>query len=127
MRSLFVAGALLALAAATGPVIAQPSGEAERPMEQANAARGRYLYFQTGCYACHGTIGHGAFLAGPKLTPPLMAFEPFSAQLREPVGRMPRYGAETMSDEDVADIYAFLKAIPPQPTPDSIDMLKDPS
>lgn len=124
---MFVAGAALAIAVAAAPVIAQPAEETSGPATETNAARGQNLYFQTGCYACHGTIGHGAFLAGPRLTPPLMAFEPFSAQLREPVGRMPRYGAETTSDQDIADIYAFLRAIPPQPKADSIAILKDPS
>ena len=126
MRSLFFSGAVLAIAAV--PVIAQPAEETNQSApDVSDAARGQNLYFQTGCYACHGTIGQGAFLAGPKLTPPLLPYEPFSAQLREPASRMPSYGAETMSEQEVADIYAYLRAIPPQPKAESIDILKDKS
>lgn len=127
MRTLSIGISLLGAALALRPVIAQPAAEAA-PTSSSQAgdpANGQRLYFQTACYTCHGTIGHGAFLAGPKLTPPLIPYAAFSAQLREPARRMPRYSEETMSEQEVADIYAYLQAIPVQPTADAIDILKD--
>ena len=41
--------------------------------------------------------------------PPYLSFR---QQLRNPAGDMPAYAATVMSEKDLADIYAFLQALP---------------
>ena len=88
----------------------------------ANATRGKQLYYDTGCYQCHGTRGAGG--AGPRLAPQPIPIEAFKLQLRHPRIRMPVYTAVVMPDADVADIYAYLLTIPKGRSAAEIPMLK---
>ena len=90
----------------------------------ANAARGKQLYLDTGCYQCHGTRGEGGGNAGPRLAPTPIPFEGVVLQLRHPRARMPVYTEVVMPDADVADIYAYLQSIPKGKTAADIAMLK---
>jgi mono/diheme cytochrome c family protein len=48
-----------------------------------------------------------------------MPFDGFKGQLRQPINDMPAYSEIVMSDKQIADIYAFLQALPgPRPTKD---------
>ena len=81
---------------------------------------GKRLYLAT-CFECHGRSGQGGAMNGPApiLANTAMPFDGFRAQLREPIGDMPAYSQSVMSDEQVADIYAFVKTLPgPLPTKD---------
>ena len=88
-----------------------------------NATRGKQLYYETGCYQCHGTRGAGG--AGPRLAPGPIPIEAFKLQLRRPRIRMPVYTPVVMSDADVADIYAYLLTIPKGKSAAEIPMLKE--
>jgi len=88
-----------------------------------NATRGKQLYYDTGCYQCHGTRGAGG--AGPRLAPRPIPIEAFKLQLRHPRIRMPVYTAVVMPDADVADIYAYLLTIPKGRSAAEIPMLKE--
>jgi ubiquinol-cytochrome c reductase cytochrome c subunit len=68
-----------------------------------------------GCNQCHGNEGHGG-AAGPRLGPaPMLAFRAFANYVRAPRGEMPPYTAKVLSDQELADMYAFLveRARPP--------------
>ncbi|MDH7971914.1 cytochrome c [Sphingomonas sp. AR_OL41] len=101
-----VALAMLALAAAAPIPAQQPSIPAGDPH------KGRRDFQENGCYACHGTVGHGGGWQGPKLAPDPLPYEAFLAQLREPARAMPAYSREVLSDADAKDIYAYLRSIP---------------
>ena len=92
-----------------------------------NAAHGRELYLATGCFECHGRNGQGGAFNGP--APPLarteLGFEAFREQLRQPANDMPAYPAVVMSDQDVADLLAFVRALPGPRSPADIGILKD--
>ena len=88
-----------------------------------NATRGKQLYYDTGCYQCHGTRGAGG--AGPRLAPQPIPIEAFKLQLRHPRIRMPVYTTVVMPDADVADIYAYLLTIPKGRSAAEIPMLKE--
>jgi hypothetical protein len=45
------------------------------------------------------------------------------AALRHPRDDMPPYTAKVMPDQQVADIYAYVKTFPQPPNPDSIPLL----
>jgi len=48
----------------------------------------------------------------PSLAKTIVPYLSFRQQLRNPAGDMPAYAATVMSEKDLADIYAFLQALP---------------
>jgi len=77
----------------------------------ASAEKGKAAYMTYGCWGCHGTIGQGG-IAGPKLAPDPMPAEAFTAYVRTTNRAMPPYREAVLSNEDLADIYAYLQSIP---------------
>ncbi|CAN5451192.1 hypothetical protein BH09PSE4_BH09PSE4_04660 [soil metagenome] len=111
-----------ALALAAGSPIAAQQRLAGSPA--GNPKAGAHAFQENGCYACHGTVGHGGAWQGPKLAPGPIPYEAFIAQLREPARAMPRYSRAVLSDADAANIYAYLSAIPPGKTAAQIRILQ---
>lgn len=91
--------------------------------EQPSAQRGEETYMRVGCFQCHGTNGQGSE-AGTALTPDPLPPEAIANFIRFSPGRMPVYPEEILSDAEIADIVAYLDAVPPPPDPDSIPILK---
>jgi ubiquinol-cytochrome c reductase cytochrome c subunit len=113
--------ALLALIGLTNAMAQQPAAAAP----PGNAKTGQTLYMKIGCYQCHGNQGQGGSSAGVRIAPaPMLPFRAFTMYIRAPRGEMPPYTAKVVSDENVADIYAYLAAIPAPPALDSIPLLK---
>jgi mono/diheme cytochrome c family protein len=80
----------------------------------ASAEKGQAAYMKFGCWGCHGTVGQGG-VTGPKLTPDPMPYETFVAFVRTSSRAMPPYHEAVLSNEDLADIYAYVQSIPPPP------------
>ena len=114
---IFAAIAVLA-AAASLPVLAQaPSGD---------AARGKALYMKNMCHTCHGTVGQGGDRgSGPRIAYDVWPYEGFAQQVRRPRTVMPRYASEHVSDQDLADIYAYVAAQKKGRKASEIELLKD--
>lgn len=85
--------------------------QASTPAPAGDASNGRILYGKIGCYQCHSEQGQGG-TQGPRLGPRPIPFQAFLRYVRSPRGEMPPYKAKVMSDKDVADVYAFLQALP---------------
>ena len=96
--ALFVAASVLVPLAAFG--------------QTSDAARGKAAFMRYGCYSCHGTVGQGIAFAGPRIAPGPPAWSVVSAYVRKPGGQMPSFDAKVLPEQDLADIYAYLKAIP---------------
>lgn len=94
-------------------VRAQPQERSVSPATPpaGNAESGKKLYNSVGCWTCHGYSGQGA-RTGARLAPNPLPFPIFVRYIRAPGGDMPPYTSKTVSDAQLADIYAFLKAIP---------------
>jgi ubiquinol-cytochrome c reductase cytochrome c subunit len=105
MRSAFVAAAL-AWAATLTVAHAQdaPAGSAER---------GQKIFQHQLCFNCHGTVGQGGGVAGPKIAPQPFPWPAFAQQVRTPRQGMPPYTTKNLPDQDLADIYAYLLSIKP--------------
>jgi mono/diheme cytochrome c family protein len=88
-----------------------------------NTENGKKLYAQYGCYQCHGYAAQGG--VGPRLAPRPSAYPAFSKYVRQPTGEMPPYTLKVLTDAQLADIYSFMRSIPPPPPVDSIPLLKD--
>jgi ubiquinol-cytochrome c reductase cytochrome c subunit len=117
MKPMILAIAGLTLAA--GPACAQ---QASAPA--GNVENGKTLYLQVGCYQCHGLAGQGAPMTGPRVSRTDFPFESFLVQLRQPSSQMPPYEAAVLSDQDAADLYAYLRQMPAPRDPNSIPLLK---
>jgi len=86
---------------------------AAQSTRQADVERGKQTYLKIGCYQCHGRAGQGA-ATGPRLgPPPPLALDAFTRYVRHPRGEMPPYTAKVVSDAALAEIYAFLRSLPP--------------
>ena len=97
---------VLGLAAfAAGLVLGQGDGLA------ASAEKGKAAYMKYGCWGCHGIVGQGG-IAGPKLAPDPIPAEALVAFVRATNRTMPPYMEAVLSNDDLADIYAYLQSIP---------------
>jgi len=114
MKSRSVAIGLAALAASL--VSWQASAVA------ASAENGKAAFLRHGCWQCHGYQGQGG-IAGLKLAPNPIPFETLSNFVRTTNRAMPPFSKAILSDEDLADIYAYLQSIPKGPDPGSISLL----
>ena len=63
-------------------------------------------------------------MTGPRVSRTEFALDGFLNQLRHPANQMPPYEAAVLSDQDAADIYAYLRQMPAPPDPNSIPLLK---
>ena|SRR5580765_6810216 len=87
--------------------------------------RGHAAFLKYQCYTCHGTVGQGAERgAGPKLAPNPFPWAGFEFQVRTPRQDMPAYRREHLPDQDLADIYAYVRSIKPSPAASAIPLLK---
>jgi mono/diheme cytochrome c family protein len=77
----------------------------------ASAEKGKDAYMKYGCWGCHGTVGQGG-ITGPKLAPEPMPAETFTAFVRTTNRAMPPYSEAILSNDDLADIHAYLAAVP---------------
>jgi mono/diheme cytochrome c family protein len=91
---------------------AAPARSQQPAQPGAQAAHGYALFLADGCSECHGTIGHGSRVSGPRLAPQTLSFEAFLQVLRHPISDMPPYVDKMLSDADARDIHAYLQSIP---------------
>ena len=77
--------------------------------------RGKRAYMVQHCYTCHGTVGQGGERgAGPRIAPNPWPWPAFAQQTRKPRAVMPPYTEKNLSEQDLADIYAYMRSIPAQ-------------
>jgi mono/diheme cytochrome c family protein len=106
-----------AFAASPAPAAAQataPTGD---------AAKGQESFERTGCWQCHGRQGQGG-REGPRIASPVpMSWPILSRFVRTTKTDMPPYTETVLSNQELADIYAYLRSIPPAPDFRTIPLL----
>ncbi len=104
---------LLAAAAAN----AQTPASAATSSMTGDAKHGKELFMKYTCYGCHGFSGQNG--NGARLVPMRFPQAGFIAYVRNPprANQMPSYSPKVLVDNDLADIYAYLKTLPPTPAP----------
>jgi mono/diheme cytochrome c family protein len=118
-----------ALAALSAILLAGPRLEAQTAApapktdlaSAGNAEHGKKLFVADGCYQCHGYAAQGG--VGPKLGPGPLPYSFVLHYVRHPAGTMPPYTEKVVTDQDLADIYAFLKSLPEPPKAKSVPLL----
>jgi ubiquinol-cytochrome c reductase cytochrome c subunit len=121
---LLACAAAFVVAATPLPVASQTQTQppASVATTEGNAENGNRLYMTQTCYYCHGTVGQGAGRTGARLGPPSRALAGFIRYVRRPSGAMPAI-TDQVSDQDLADIYAYLRTIPPAKSTKEIPLL----
>ena len=114
-----------ALAASCAGAIAVGAWAQDAP--RGDAANGKRLYLDNNCFTCHGRAGQGGAFNGPApvLARTALPFEAFLFQTRNPSNDMPAYAATVISDQAVADIFAFVQSLPGPRNAKDIAILND--
>jgi len=71
------------------------------------AAHGQQLWQEQGCNLCHGSLAAGG--SGPRLIGDHLSLWGLLQVARAGRGSMPAYGPDTLSQQDISDIYAWLQ------------------
>src|SRR5262245_10675767 len=103
IRLLIVLGAMASLLAAQ-------TRAAQNTAPAGNVENGKKIFAAYGCYQCHGYVGQGGG-GGARLNNPVPLNWPnFTKYVRHPAGQMPPYTAKVVTDQELADIYAYLQS-----------------
>lgn len=86
-----------------------------------DAARGKATFHRVGCYECHNYQGQGG--VGPRIS--AAGLDTIKSYVRNANGNMPPYRPAVLSDDDIADIHAYLSTLPKPPAPDSLAAVKN--
>jgi mono/diheme cytochrome c family protein len=117
MGSVMTRSVMLGLAACVaGLVLGQATASA------ASAEKGRVAFIKNGCWQCHGERGQGG-VTGLKLAPDPIPFDTLQNFVRTTNRNMPPFSKAILSDDDLADIYAYLQSIPKGPDAKDIPLL----
>jgi len=71
-----------------------------------DAAAGQTAYASLACVGCHGENAEGS--VGPKLTGYSRGWDEFQNTVRKGREEMPKFGTDMVSDQQLADVYAWL-------------------
>ncbi len=89
-----------------------------------DAAKGKQYFNAYTCYGCHGFSAQN----GPgrnRLNPMKMSQSGFIGLVRTPtINQMPSYSAKVISDQQLADVWAYLKTLPDAPAAKDIPLLQ---
>jgi mono/diheme cytochrome c family protein len=111
------------VALAVAGVFSATAAFAQADTPRGNATNGKKLFDTVGCFECHGWAGQGGG-AGPKLIDPPV-FPAFIVQLRTPRQIMPPFTEKVLTNQQAADIYAYIVTFPKPPDPKSIPLLQN--
>jgi mono/diheme cytochrome c family protein len=75
-----------------------------------NASNGKQLFEKDGCYECHGYAAQGG-RDGARLAATAMNAQSFSRYVRRPSGSMPAFTVKVLSDQELLDVYAYVKGL----------------
>ena len=95
---------------------------AAKPVTTGDATRGRQLFLDYSCYACHGYNAQTG--NGQRLLPPRLTQQVFTLYIRAPrTQQMPAYSTKLISDAEAADIYAYILSLPREPDLKDVPLL----
>ena len=103
-------------------ILASGIAHAQNP-PAGSAERGQKIFMHQMCYNCHGTVGQGGGVAGPKLAPNPFPWGAFAQQVRKPRAEMPPFSEKNLPDQDLADVYAYVMSIKGGPAAKDIPLL----
>jgi mono/diheme cytochrome c family protein len=113
---------LLALAASA--VFAFPvfAGAQAAAPAAGDVENGKRLFTKQNCYYCHGTAGQGG-RDGARIAQIGLNAQGLIRYVRKPAGSMPAFSEKMISDQELTDIYSYLKSLPKAKDPKDIPLL----
>ena len=88
-----------------------------------NAENGKRLFIKNNCYYCHGTSGQGG-RDGARIAQTALNLQGVIRYVRQPAGGMPAFTGKILSDQELTDIYAYLKSLPAAKAAKDIPLLE---
>jgi mono/diheme cytochrome c family protein len=85
--------------------------------EHQDSAQGGRLYAALACAACHGDRAQG--LVGPRLAGTDLTYDQVLHQVRNGGNGMPNFGPGAVTDQQVMDIYAYVRELGGRPAMDA--------
>ena len=76
-----------------------------------NIDNGKKQYLRAGCWECHGYAGQGG-RDGARIADTALSSAQLKRYVRKPTGAMPAYIDKVMTDQELADLWAYLKSMP---------------
>ena len=86
-----------------------------------DAEEGLALYISQQCWQCHGYEGQGG-VAGVRIARTVLPFEAFARLVRF-TNLMPAYSPKVLSDDQLRQIYDYVRSIPEPPPLEEIPEL----
>src|SRR5256885_1729843 len=102
--------------------IAFPEFAAAQSNTAGNADSGKRLFMRHNCYYCHGTTGQGG-RDGARIAQTALNLQGLMRYVRKPTGGMPAFTEKILTDQELTDIYAYLKSLPAAKAPKDIPLL----
>ena len=110
--------AVVAIATLFLPVLA-----AAQSASSGNADSGKRLFLRDGCWECHGFAGQGG-RDGARIGATSLTLQGVIRYVRRPTGSMPAFTDKLISDQELTDIYAYLKSLPAAKATKDIPLLE---
>jgi len=104
-------------------LVAVPLYLAAQNAPTGNPTKGQQTFLTENCYYCHGTAGQGS-RDGARIAATALTADGLIRYVRKPAGAMPAYTEKVISDQDLRDIYAYLKSQPAAKAPKDIPILE---
>lgn len=93
-------------------------GQSNNAGANGNVQNGKRIFLRDGCWECHGYAGQGG-RDGARLASTVLSAPAVIRYVRRPAGAMPAYAEKVLSDQELTDIWAYLKTLPgPKPVKD---------
>lgn len=104
-------------------VIGSVSAQVELGVISGDAKQGKELYYQHGCYGCHGYSGIGKRNLANNVSGLMFSEQVFLLYLRArgelnpslPTQRMPSFSEQVLSNAQALDIYAYIRTFKDTP------------
>jgi mono/diheme cytochrome c family protein len=76
-----------------------------------DVGNGKRLFLRDGCWECHGFAGQGG-RDGARIGATSLTQQGVIRYVRKPTGSMPAFTDKLITDQELTDIYAYLKSLP---------------
>jgi mono/diheme cytochrome c family protein len=87
------------------------TGVAAAQSPAGNADNGKRLFLRDGCWECHGYAGQGG-RDGARIAATALNAQGLIRYVRRPAGAMPAFTEKVATDQELTDIWSYLKTLP---------------
>ena len=89
-----------------------------------NVDNGKRLFQSKGCWECHGFAGQGG-RDGARIGATSLTLQGVIRYVRKPAGAMPALTDKVITYQELTDIYAYLKSLPPVKAAKDVPLLNE--